>query len=1850
MVKRKRGRPAGSQPSAKRQRSTRTDLGVSHDPNYPTKPLLAQYYSEVHSLRTCLVSRLPKSSKKRRRRLLQYGRDNAPSSASIFDTELASLLDTTIVGTSEQVAVATLADVENEISVFTQQLTETDISVLSNTGSLQQSEIVDLTVWRLFKRDSGGRRPAHLLCLGFQRSPLAANGDEVPAAAGIPGVYLCGPTRFASQLRAPPWTGLCDLLGRGGDRIISELLMYCGLFSPINGSSNVMQICGTPMSELKAAPRLTASHPTDLLARVEGSRVSKTSSAGISEIRFLRHRMLYAKPLLKACGRVRYGLSHAHVFSRCRNIDSASELVHVMQHMFPRQFRLHNVFTSTTDRMETAQQFRDYTNHVLHGLSIQDIHWLAPLQLNPSAKLSRTDWNKRTELLAELMYYLFDSFLIPLIRSHFHVTEVAGRRNELCFFRHDVWKLLSEPALAQLKETMLEECCAKQTSAALAQRALGISTVRLLPKDQGMRPIINLRRRVQRLRKGQLVLGRSINSVLTPAFSVLNYEKANHPDILSSAMFSVDDVYTRLQDFRARLDANDMASAPLYFAKVDVKACFDTIPQKRLMQLATELLTRESYHITKYARATLLGGHDKNTPGFVTRPSWKYLNRATGDDEVHGLDGVVTSDVADGHARTAYVHGAQARVERRTEIISLLREHIESNVIKLGNRYYRQKEGIPQGSIVSSLLCSYFYGDLEQKCLGFIRSSDSLLLRLIDDFLVITTDRGIAQRFMQVMHSGLPEFGVQVKAEKSRVNFNITIAGEEIPEMPLSSNFPYCGLTINTSTLDLSKDMQRRRNARLDHSVTIEHSKIPGQAFYRKSLSTLKLQMRTMLLSTSYNSVDTVLVNLYHCFSEAAQKMLYYIRALPIVNQPPEKLVNKIVNDMIDLACVLMKRRKPSARDSIPYECAVTPAQARWLACDAFLAIFGKRQAKFAALVAWLMEQSEKIGRVVRAPERLRGAVESADIRNSNAANLAKDAIQILAAIAMNEISDEQSLAEGSALNDLGFGGTRRGSLSNANAEVRHEYFRALLKSGSTVWSSFGTGEKSVNISVPETAVSLGRPFTPHTHTRRLRYSPGYRSLMMSTEVAEAGAIDTAPSSPPDLTSSKSSKRSSSSFHSLSDSDSTEKLAHFEDITLDEASTESLGDSNLRPESRPTLKRPPPRASSYIDIAKRNGNVRPSDLQNVTNGARRGYPSLQGAVGGALREQSMNLPHGRGMRRGFTSPSSPSIMMRAQLQDISRSPSPSKGLMNSDAAISPKSWGGSTPKQSCDGRPSNTGGMFGRRGSWQPRRKTVKELEAEYDNLDEEVPDEAILENVPITPIPGSSSRASRTPSPQRQAPFASLHPIGAHSTLHSANVPRNAKRPSAPPVPPNGRMRSPRSPKHNRPRMPHSATVGAFPPEAFGKSRAKSWTEDLNDEARQLSAALEEFSERHSQDNSRSLPGSTQNSPPRASCSSLTRSKTSIVDIPPKQKGNMMIDPLPISKEKEAVLTRTRPSWLPPKNQKEEKKHMKQWEQMMAKATEAEKRRESRDKAREEDKIELDGSLARVWEQHVLPNFDSVINEPRTREMWWRGVAPASRGQVWQRAIGNDLELSPPSFTAALARAESLESKMAAIPHEERSKRKEAAWFNAIARDVPSVFPEMSTTAPDHHKSLADVLKAYALYRSDVGYVYGTHLIAGLLCLNLRPADAFVALANLLNRPLPLAFLIHDQGAMTSAYEMVLSTLQYKSPNLHSHLTSPTLGLGPEDYLDPLFRCLFAYNVPYEHVARIWDVYVFEGDKALVRGAVAVLCKLESKLYGSREEVLDLLSWRHEGRWALGSEDDFMKSVREAGKMAKDA
>lgn len=170
--------------------------------------------------------------------------------------------------------------------------------------------------------------------------------------------------------------------------------------------------------------------------------------------------------------------------------------------------------------------------------------WLAAAQAS-NQKMSISDFNKRKELLSELIYYLFDSFLVALVRSNFHVTESGAHRNRLFYFRQDVWQKISEPAMADLKANLFEELETEKVRAKLASRAFGFSRVRLLPKAVGFRPITNLRRRPYVWQNGKRILGRSINSAIAPAFRALNYEKVCRIVALENATDSIS-LLTRL--------------------------------------------------------------------------------------------------------------------------------------------------------------------------------------------------------------------------------------------------------------------------------------------------------------------------------------------------------------------------------------------------------------------------------------------------------------------------------------------------------------------------------------------------------------------------------------------------------------------------------------------------------------------------------------------------------------------------------------------------------------------------------------------------------------------------------------------------------------------------------------------------------------------------------------------------------------------------------------------------------------------------------------------------------------------------------------------------------------------------------------------------------------------------------------------------------------------------------------------------------------------------------------------------------------------------------------------------------
>jgi hypothetical protein len=421
-----------------------------------------------------------------------------------------------------------------------------------------------------------------------------------------------------------------------------------------------------------------------------------------------------------------------------------------------------------------------------------------------------------------------------------------------------------------------------------------------------------------------------------------------------------------------------------------------------------------------------------------------------------------------------------------------------------------------------------------------------------------------------------------------------------------------------------------------------------------------------------------------------------------------------------------------------------------------------------------------------------------------------------------------------------------------------------------------------------------------------------------------------APGSPPELTGSKSSK--SSSFHSSShDRDVVfPNLSDFEEIGLD--------DHHISRKQHPADQYStsyPPKLDARQNVSKRplarvpmQGNRTPAigTMRDLTSQKRPGYQQRLQSNGVLNDHTRLGVAPSYVMRRGFTSTSTPSLRMTMAKKQQSRSPSPP--FSNS------KSTSHSLPNDRPRLRqtPSPTLKPTSRRASWQPSKKSVEELEEECHDSDEDVPDDAVIWNVPISPRPPHERAASASASPSTspgQSPPRSSNRQAMPTSSYASMVPSDDRsNPLRSPLP-----RSPSKPNFNR-----GSSMGSFPSSnisEFPKIRAKSWTaalSELSEEAKSLTEALEVHAELEGHEHGTAV----KNGARKSLISEKPRSDSSIIELPPIRKTNIMIDPLPISKEKEAVLSRTRPSWLPPKSQKEERKHLKEYQKMMLLSQEA--------------------------------------------------------------------------------------------------------------------------------------------------------------------------------------------------------------------------------------------------------------------------------------------------------------------------
>ncbi|NXF45623.1 TBC12 protein, partial [Oceanites oceanicus] len=319
-------------------------------------------------------------------------------------------------------------------------------------------------------------------------------------------------------------------------------------------------------------------------------------------------------------------------------------------------------------------------------------------------------------------------------------------------------------------------------------------------------------------------------------------------------------------------------------------------------------------------------------------------------------------------------------------------------------------------------------------------------------------------------------------------------------------------------------------------------------------------------------------------------------------------------------------------------------------------------------------------------------------------------------------------------------------------------------------------------------------------------------------------------------------------------------------------------------------------------------------------------------------------------------------------------------------------------------------------------------------------------------------------------------------------------------------------------------------------------------------------------------------------------------------RRKNIEFEPLSTT----ALILEDRPANLPAKSLEEALRHRQEYDEMVAEAKKREikeahkRKRIMRERFKQEENI---ASAMVIWVNEILPNWEGI--QEYLLCFWFGWVLFLLISSFFVVVLFCFLtELYEIFLSRAKERWKSFSETSSENDIEDAgaSVADREASLELIKLDISRTFPSLYIfqKGGPYHDLLHSVLGAYTCYRPDVGYVQGMSFIAAVLILNLEEADAFIAFANLLNKPCQLAFFRVDHSMMLKYFAAFEVFFEENLPKLFLHFKS--YSLTPDIYLIDWIFTLYSKSLPLDLACRVWDVFCRDGEEFLFRTGLGIL------------------------------------------------
>ena len=356
--------------------------------------------------------------------------------------------------------------------------------------------------------------------------------------------------------------------------------------------------------------------------------------------------------------------------------------------------------------------------HIMSSIDVSDFPWTKKAEGAMGGSLS---------FLRQWVRFLFNELVVQILRWNFYCTETEPYGATVFYYRKAVWreivaKWVHEHANGVLLRGPITH---DEVNRMLKRRQYGYAKLRLLPKASNVRPIMNMAARLPPV--GGTYFPLPANAALRPVFEVLKYEVACQPHLIGASVGNFGAIRQKLRDYICKVRSKSISSG-FYIVVSDIQSCYDTMRHDKLMAILKGALLKEEYMIKKstafYANEAL-----RRIEGGMR---WRVIDPG---DYVPSMQ-----DLCDGDDRNCIVYDNVVHsYMTKEQVLSSISTLVEQNVVSIESKFYVQSRGIPQGSILSTIVCNIYYGRVD--AMLACDSSDHMLMRLVDDYIFVSTDR-----------------------------------------------------------------------------------------------------------------------------------------------------------------------------------------------------------------------------------------------------------------------------------------------------------------------------------------------------------------------------------------------------------------------------------------------------------------------------------------------------------------------------------------------------------------------------------------------------------------------------------------------------------------------------------------------------------------------------------------------------------------------------------------------------------------------------------------------------------------------------------------------------------------------------------------------------------------------------------------------------------------------------------------------------------------------------------------------------------------------------------------------------